>query len=182
MTDKYPKLDVLRAYSAIGIFLMHVLANTHYELPMILKTIISPLGALVRLFMLAFTFSCCCDYYHRFIENKISIGDFYIGRVKKELPFFAFLSLVDVAVEQSISKLPEVFANLTLLFGFMSTRGMCMIGVAWFLGVVFVLYLLFPFFCWLLQKKIGAWTAFWISGAYNILCKNGIIGEVGIVN
>lgn len=47
-----------------------------------------------------------------------------------------------------------------------------MIGVGWFLGLVFVFYLIFPFFCVLLANKRRAWMAFAVSLVHNRVCLN----------
>lgn len=73
----------------------------------------------------------------------------------------------------SLSSLYEAFADVTLLFGFLPGAGnISVIGVGWFLGLVFVFYLVFPFFCVLLENKRRAWLAFGISLIYNFVCVN----------
>jgi peptidoglycan/LPS O-acetylase OafA/YrhL len=52
------------------------------------------------------------------------------------------------------------------------------IGVGWFLGVIFVFYMVFPFFCYLLQNKIRAWAAFGISLIWSVLCSKGYFNAV----
>lgn len=47
-----------------------------------------------------------------------------------------------------------------------------MIGVGWFLGLIFVFYLCFPFFCVLISNKKLAWFSFVISLLYNYVCVN----------
>ena len=47
-----------------------------------------------------------------------------------------------------------------------------MIGVGWFLGVVFVFYICFPFYCVLIQNKRRAWLAFAVSLLYTFACEN----------
>lgn len=47
-----------------------------------------------------------------------------------------------------------------------------MIGVGWFLGLIFVFYISFPFFCVLCKNKISAWITFGISIIYNYVCSN----------
>ena len=66
----------------------------------------------------------------------------------------------------------EAFADLTLLFGFLPDAGnISVIGVGWFLGLVFVFYLCFPFFCVLIQNKRRAWFAFAVSLIYTFVCE-----------
>ena len=79
----------------------------------------------------------------------------------------------DRVISPSRDALYEAFADLTLLFGFLPNAGdISVIGVGWFLGLVFVFYLCFPFFCVLLETKKRAWSAFGISLIYNFVCAN----------
>ena len=72
----------------------------------------------------------------------------------------------------SRSALYEVFANLTLCQGLLPNMNISVIGVGWFLGLIFVFYLIFPFFCVLLENKRRAWISFGISLLYNFVCSN----------
>ena len=79
--------------------------------------------------------------------------------------------ILDVIASLSVNTLIEGFANLTLLFGFLPDAGNIeVIGVGWFLGLIFVFYICFPFFCVLLETKSRAWMAFGISLVYNFVC------------
>ena len=67
----------------------------------------------------------------------------------------------------------DVFANLTLCQGLLPNAKISVIGVSWTLAVIFVFYMLFPFFCFLIGNKKRAWgvavTALlfnWLSGVY----------------
>ena len=70
----------------------------------------------------------------------------------------------------SKGSLYEVFANLTLCQGLLPNMNISVIGVSWTLAVIFVFYLLFPFFCFLLENKKRAWLAFVCAAIYNFLC------------
>ena len=50
-----------------------------------------------------------------------------------------------------------MFANLTLCQGLLLNANISVIGVSWTLAVIFVFYMLFPFFCFLLGNKKRAW-------------------------
>ena len=92
MKERYSAMDGLRAFSAIGIVIMHVLANGGYEInSYITSKIIPSFADLVFLFMIISGFSMCCGYYDRIINNTVSIDEFYGRRYKKVLPFFALL-------------------------------------------------------------------------------------------
>lgn len=123
----------------------------------------------VFLFMVISGFGICCGYYEKILKGKISLSDFYGKRFKKILPFFAALVVLDLMMSPSLSSVHEGFADLTLLFGFLP-NDITVIGVGWFLGLIFVFYLCFPFFCVLLENKRRAWIAFGISLLYNLAC------------
>lgn len=167
----YPAIDGLRAYAAIGVACMHIMTNGGFNLGPVASHIVGLLGEFVYLFMVISGFSMCCGYYERVVSGEISIGDFYSRRYRKIFPFFALLCLLDLAISPSFESLYEVFANLTLCFGLLPNPTMSVIGVGWFLGVTFVFYLCFPFFCWLLQDKRRAWVAALTALAFNLLCQ-----------
>ena len=168
----YEALDGLRALACIGIVMMHVLVNAKYLLGgFTFSSLIPSYTNFVFLFMVISGFGMCCGYYDRIINNKINFTDFYLKRYKKILPFFALLSFIDLALSPSLESLYEVFANITLCFGLIPNANITVIGVGWFLGVVFVFYLIFPFYCFLLSNKVRAWVAFGISFVMNVLCR-----------
>ena len=125
------------------------------------------------LFMVISAFGMCNGYYGKIMENKIPLSLFYKKRFMKILPFFALLVLMDIAISPSVEALYEAFADVTLLFGFLPGAGNIeVIGVGWFLGVIFVFYICFPFFCCLIETRRWAWTAFAVSLIYNFVCIN----------
>ena len=77
---------------------------------------------------------------------------------------------MDFVISPSKSALYEVFANLTLCQGLLPNMNISVIGVSWTLAVIFVFYLLFPFFCFLLENKKRAWSAFVCAAIYNFVC------------
>ena len=66
----------------------------------------------------------------------------------------------------SLPSVYEGFADLTLLFGFLPSD-ITVIGVGWFLGLIFAFYLIFPFYCVLLKTRRRAWGAFVVSVLMN---------------
>ena len=168
----YNCLDGLRMIAAFGIVMMHVKANSVYNIDgWLYKTCITSFTNFVFLFMVVSSFGMCCGYYDKIINNKISITDFYAKRFRKILPFFTILVLIDLIVSPSVDAIYEAFADITLLFGFLPDCGdISLIGVGWFIGLIFVFYIAFPFFCTLLTSKKKAWTAFAISLMYNYAC------------
>lgn len=168
----YGAIDGLRTYASIGVLIMHVLLNGKYNISgFITERFIGSMGDFVFLFMMISGFSMCCGYFDKISGNKITFGEFYSKRFIKIWPFFALLCLIDIAVSPSLTSIYEAFVNLTLCFGFLPNPKMSVIGVAWFIGIVFVFYLIFPFFCYLLQNKLRAWTSFVIMVVFNILCE-----------
>lgn len=167
----YGAIDGLRAFSAIGIVLMHVLGNGKYAVPgFVFGKLIPSFTNLVFLFMIISGFSLCCGYYEKAINGTICWGDFYKKRFAKVWPFFAFWSVADLLLSPSVNSLYEVFANLTLCFGLLPNPQISVIGVGWFLGLVFAFYMLFPFFCWLISSKKRAWASLAIALVLNYLC------------
>lgn len=168
---RYDAIDGLRAYSAIGIALMHVLVNGNYMLSsFIFEQVIPSFTNLVFLFMVVSGFSLCCGYFHQVINNLISVNEFYSKRYAKIWPFFALLCVLDFVISPSKNALYEVFVNLTLCFGLLPNADISVIGVGWFLGLVFVFYLVFPFFCYLLSDKERAWRSFAATLVFHYLC------------
>lgn len=171
INTRYESLDGLRAYSALGIVLMHVLSNGKYELGgFMFDSLIPSFTNLVFLFMMVSGFSMCCGYYDKMICGEIAIADFYLKRYRRILPFFTLLCLIDFVLSPSKNSLYEIFANLTLSFGLLPKYDITVIGVGWFLGLVFVFYMLFPFYCFLLSSKKMAWFSFSVALILNHLC------------
>lgn len=158
--EQYASLNGLRALAAIGIVLMHVKCNISAppSLGFAGTDVIGTMGELVRLFMLISAFSMCCGYYERVKGHTISPSDFYKRRVRRILPFFALMTLIDLVAEHNFAALCESLSNLSLFFNFFQ-REITVIGVGWFIGVICVFYLLFPAFVALIDNKRRAWTA-----------------------
>ncbi|MDO4329871.1 MAG: acyltransferase [Lachnospiraceae bacterium] len=169
--ERYPGLDGLRTYAILGIIVMHVLANGGYDLQgFIGQKMIPSFYNLVFLFMMVSAFGMCCGYYNRIRNGSISVDRFYNRRFSRIWPFFAVLNVLNVVIAPSKSVLYEMFANLTICFGLLPNVRMSVIGVGWTLGVIFVFYLLFPFFCYLMGNKKRAYLTLGVSFIFNILC------------
>lgn len=167
---RYKAVDSIRAYAAIGIVSMHVMTNGGFSLPTPLYRLIGSMGELVYVFMAISGFSMCCGYYKRMLSGDLSIVEFYKRRFSKLVPFLALLCLVDLIVNPGTASAFEVFAELTLCFGLLPNPTMSVVGVGWFIGLVFVFYLLFPFYCFLLENKKRAWFSLVLAIIYNYLC------------
>ena len=167
---KYYGIDYLRTIACIGIAMMHIKANTDYNISgWVYDSFISSLTDFVYLFMAISAFGMCCGYYDKVMSGKVNWTEFYKKRYIKILPFFALLVFIDVAMERNFSSLLEGITELTLLHGFIP-QSLTVIGVGWYLGTVYVFYLTFSFFCVLIEKKRRAWMALVVSLILHFIC------------
>ncbi len=165
MNERLESLDGIRALAAIGIVASHVLGNLQLDLPRnFLFDVLIPFGAnYVFLFMIISALSMCCGYYQKFKDRQVDLNTFYKRRYSRIWPFFALLVLIDLVVSFSSSSAIEAFADLTLLFGFLPNPDIQVIGMGWFLGLIFVFYTIFPFFVFIINDKKRAWFSFVVS-------------------
>lgn len=176
----YEAIDGLRTIACIGIVMMHMRANNTYEISgFVYDRVIASFTNFVFLFMVISAFGMCCGYLDRILDNQISLETFYLKRYSKILPFFSVLVLLDIVISPGKAAVIEGFADITLLFGLFPNH-ISVIGVGWFLGLIFAFYLIFPFYCVLLKNKKRAWGAFAISLALNYVCESYF--EVGRTN
>lgn len=165
----YDAIDGLRTIACIGIVMMHVQANNAYEISgFVYNDIIASFTNFVFLFMVISAFGMCCGYLDKMLSNQISLEKFYAKRYSKILPFFAVLVLLDVVMSPSKEALIESLADVTLLFG-LFPNNISVIGVGWFLGLIFAFYLIFPFYCVVLKNRKRAWIAFGVSVLLNYI-------------
>lgn len=172
INKKYYGIDWLRTIACIGIILLHIMANTNYSIDgFTYNKIIPSLANFVFLFMIISAFGMCCGYFDKVMNGTINWPDFYKKRYLKILPFFVLLIIIDLVIQFSTSSLMEGFVEITLLHGFIP-KPLSVIGVGWYLGTVFIFYLIFPFFCVLISKKYLAWISFAISIGLHYICVN----------
>lgn len=170
---RYESLDGLRSFACIGIIMLHVLENVEYHVNgFLFDEMIPEFTSFVYLFMAISGFGMCCGYYEKFIGGNVNIVSFYQKRYAKLLPFFSLLCFIDFAMSPSANSFYEVITNLTLCFGLIPNANISVIGVGWFLGVVFAFYFLFPFYCSLLSNKVKAWETFIVSLIINRISIN----------
>lgn len=154
MRKKYDSLNGMRAYAAIAILAMHVLENSEYTgIASTVSTKVDLLKWLIYLFMIISGFSLCCGYYERILHQSISIVEFYKKRYKKILPFFALLVFMDCMMNLSLNSVIEGIADITLVYALLPNASISVLGVGWFLGIVFLFYMIFPFYCFLMRSK-----------------------------
>ena len=176
----YNAIDGLRTIACFGIVLMHVAANNTYDISgFVYDKLIASFTNFVFLIMVISAFGMCCGYFDKILNNQISLETFYFKRYSKILPFFAFLVLIDIIMSPSKASLIEGFADVTLLFG-LFPNDISVIGVGWFLGLIFAFYLIFPFYCVLIKTKKRAWAAFVISLLLNYV--GGSYFDIGRTN
>lgn len=187
---KIETLDGLRAISALGIALMHVQANVPIfpKGNFIYDTIIPSFTDFVYLFFMVSAFALCCGYYEKFKNGKVSLNDFYSKRYKRILPFFFILIFLTIVIPHGPNKfaltnqlanssgfspfvesLFEGFADLTLCYALLPNPHISVVGVGWFLGVIFLFYMLFPFFIFMIDNKKRAWISLLICYVFTFI-------------
>ncbi len=179
---RYDNIDCLRALSCFAIIAMHIKANTNYQIDgFIYNSIIPSWTWLVYLFLIISGFSMCCGYYQEIVEKTIDIEEFYLRRFRKTVPFFACLVLLAVIMEHSLSGLYEGLMEVTMTFGLLPNNELSVLGVSWTLGVIFLFYMLFPYFVFLLAKKKRAWIALIVSLLINQMCSQYFFTEKFVI-
>lgn len=177
---RYGAIDGLRSIACIGIVLMHIKSNNQYQINgFIYEKMISSFTNFVFLFMTISAFGMCCGYFEKVMSGKVDFTDFYKKRYLKILPFFSFLVLIDLLMNFSKESLYESIADISLTFG-LFPNSISVIGVGWFLGLIFAFYMIFPFYCVLIEKKSRAWIMFAISLVLNYV--DAIYFELGRTN
>lgn len=167
----YKALDGLRTYATLAVFLKHIFGNIIVKpSPNILTDTILCMTDVSFIFMILSGFSISCGYYDRIKSGAITPNNFYKKRYKRILPFFVLLCLIDLAATPTMDNLFNLFANVTLCFNFIPNANITMIGVGWFLGTLFVFYLLYPFFVFMLDNKKRAWVSFFIAVVFAGVC------------
>ena len=164
-------IDYLRTIACVSIVMMHMAANNkQYVIDgQLFHVIVGSFTNFVFLFMTISGFGLCVGYYEKVLKKEIDWVSFYKKRYSRILPFFALLVVLDIIVSPSLSSLIEGFFDVSLLFG-LFPNDISVIGVGWFLGIIFAFYLIFPFFCFLIHCKKMAWFSFGVSLLLNYFC------------
>lgn len=167
----YYGIDWLRVMACIGIVMMHMISkanNTYHLTGFIAEKMIPSFTDFTFLFMTISAFGMCVGYYEKVKSGKVNWVDFYKKRYLKVLPFFAVVVLMDIVFNHDLTSIIEAVPNLTLTRGFFPNE-IEQIGVAWFLGLVFVFYAIFPLFCAMLNSKKSGWMFFVVSLLLNFV-------------
>ncbi len=169
--EKKNGIDLLRMIACIGIVLMHIRYNISYAIPGDLFIwMVNSFDDFVYLFMAISSFGLCCGYYNAFLDGSINWDNFYRRRFSKILPFFIVMIMLDLCMSFSVDSLMQALVESTLFHGFIPME-FTVIGVGWFLGIIFIFYMSFPFFCVLLKNKKIGWIAFLIALGLNLICQ-----------
>ena len=169
---QYGGIEGLKTFACVSIVMMHMASKTNnvYNIDGIIYNIIIPsFTDFVFLFMVISSFGMCCGYYEKILNCEISLNDFYKKRYVKTFPFFFVLVIFDLISNFNMDSLYESIADISLVFG-LFPNNITVIGVGWFLGVIFAFYLLFPFFCVLILNKRRAWMILIFSMVLNYIC------------
>jgi len=120
--------------------------------------------------MIISAFGMCCGYYEKIKNNKISPKEFYSKRIKRILPFFIVVTLIEIIFNHNLQSLGNGLFNITLTRGLIPEYQNDVIGVGWFIGTIFLFYMIFPYYVYLLDNKVKSWIVLMISLLLNAVC------------
>lgn len=183
-TIHYDSLDGLRTISCLGIILMHIQANTNYQLEggFLFDKFIPSLTWLVYLFLMISGFGMCVGYLEKFKTGEVDLEKFYKKRYMKSVPFLASLLIIALIMEPNRSTFYEASIEVLLLHGLLPNNAVSVIGVCWTLGVIFLFYLLFPAFSVLMKNKKRAWSSLLISLWVVYVCESYFFSDYFVAN
>lgn len=180
---RYENIDCLRTISCFAIIAMHIQANTEYKINgFVWDTVVPSWTWLVYLFLLISGFGMCYGYYEKIVNQTIDIDQFYLKRFKKTVPFFACLVCLAVIVEHSVTGLYEGLMEVTMAYGLLPNNELSILGVSWTLGVIFLFYMLFPYFVFLIRNKCRAWGTLGVSLLINQMCSQYFFTEKFVID
>lgn len=180
--ERYNNIDGLRVIGCFGIIAMHIYANSEYCLGVVGDLIIKSFNELVPLFLLISGFGMFCGYYDKFKDGIVDFNIYFVKRYRKIIPFFSVLVLFDIVVEHSFSAVIEGLTEITLVFGLLPNNTLNIIGVSWTVGVIFLFYMLFPFFVFLCFHKKRAIISFCVSIVLALFCSGYFFSNKFVVN
>lgn len=147
--------------------------------------IIPSFSKLIFVFFMVSAFAMCCGYYEKFKNGEITPNKFYSRRFDRILPFFSIVVVLDIIIStvmtthlfsdwsrknEILESLMEGFTDLTLSYGLLPNPRISVVGVGWFLGVIFLFYYMFPFFVFMIDNKKRAWLSLAICSILTIIC------------
>lgn len=180
---RYENINCLRVISCFAIITMHIQANTEYQISgLVWETVIPSWTWLVYLFLIISGFGMCCGYYEKVANQTIDINQFYLKRFMKIVPFFACLVLVAIFMEHSVAGLYEGLMEVTMAYGLLPNNELSVLGVSWTLGVIFLFYMLFPYFVFLIRNRRRAWGTLAVSLLINQMCLQYFFTEKFVIN
>lgn len=181
--ERYENIECLRAISCFAIIAMHIQANTKYMIDgFVWDKVVPSWTWLVYLFLIISGFGMCCGYYEKIANGTIDIDQFYSKRFKKTVPFFSCLVCFAVIVEHSASGLYEGLMEITMSYGLLPNNELSILGVSWTLGVIFLFYMLFPYFVFLIRNKRRAWGTLVVSLLINQMCSQYFFTEKFVID
>ena len=170
---RYDGLDGLRAYAAIGVVAFHTASNSDYQLNGVFyHHFLYPLSYAPFLFMIISAFSVCCGYYERMKKGEISLNKFYSKRYIRILPFFALLVLLEAVYTHTLPAFIEALTHMTLTTGLLPNQAAEISKVVWALGMIFLFYLLFPWFVFLFDHVKRGAAVLLLGCVMMVLCMN----------
>lgn len=189
-SSRYESFNGLRAIAALGIAMMHYRAFIVVKpsVNFITENVIPFFTEFVFLFFMVSALGMCCGYYKKFEmfesssglkSSKFNTEDFYKKRFSRIWPYFALLVSIDLLMyvvqhgftwnESLRAETYQALADLTLCFNFLPNPDITVIGGGWFLGTIFVFYIMFPFFVFLIGNKRRAWFAMAVALMMHLL-------------
>lgn len=186
MKQYFQAINGLRAIAALGIAAMHYRALGALRPTSEFINTYVPFGTFfVFLFFMVSAFGMCCGYYEKIKTQSVNFNTFYKSRYKKILPYFALLVFIDVLAfmggNHSIislkSEIYEAFADLTLCFNLLPNPYLEVMYGGWFIGVIFLFYIMFPFIVFLLDNKKRAWIVLFITIILHLMVRDYFLTE-----
>lgn len=174
-TQKFESFNGLKAIAALGIAMMHYNAFIVVKPSenFLTSNCIPFFTEFVFLFFIISAFGMCCGYYKKFAVDRgtktcsFDTDAFYSKRFSRIWPYFGLLVSIDLMMyvlqhgfcwdDGLRSEFYMALADYTLCFNFLPNPAITVIGGGWFLGTIFVFYIMFPFFVFLINNKRRAW-------------------------
>jgi len=143
-------IDALRAIGALMIVIGHfstAFIPSEFDVPTYVTAIQNSFGFAVQLFFIIAGFTLSYRYYNR-LNNKSELKNYYIIRFFRIAPVFYVMIVIwgcFYYFQMGVSFSPvEYLANFTFSFNFFPAMIDSIVAAGWFIGVLFLFYLIFP--------------------------------------